>query len=87
MLPIARDGVDVAIRNLRAPTLGLVSGKLLDVRGVPDCALKLLKGPVPLNSPADLAHHALIHVTARPKEMTGVQSKHHQIPLRSLQPS
>ncbi len=64
---LARDGVDVAIRNMRTPTPGLVSRKLLDVRGVPVCASKLLKGPVPLKTPADLARHTLIHVTARPE--------------------
>lgn len=64
---LARDGVDVAIRNLRSPTPGLVSRKLLDVRGVPVCAAKLLKGAAPLRTPADLARHTLIHVTARPE--------------------
>ena len=58
-----RDGVDVAIRNLRAPTPGLVAKKLLDVSGVPVCAPKLL---ATLKTPADLARHTLIHVTARP---------------------
>jgi LysR family glycine cleavage system transcriptional activator len=60
---LERDGVDVAIRNLRAPTPGLVSRKLLDVRGVPVCAPDLLPT---LNEPRDLASHTLIHVTARP---------------------
>jgi len=63
---LEREGIDVAIRNLRSPTPGLVSRKLLDVRGVPVCAPKLLKGNVPLKVPADLARHTLIHVTARP---------------------
>lgn len=62
-----RDGIDVAIRNLRSPTPGAVSRKLLDVRGVPVCAAKLLDGPAPLRTPADLARHTLIHVTARPE--------------------
>ena len=60
---LERDGVDVAIRNLRAPTPGLMSRKLLDVRGVPVCAPDLLPT---LNEPRDLASHTLIHVTARP---------------------
>jgi LysR family glycine cleavage system transcriptional activator len=60
---LERDGVDVAIRNLRAPTPGLVSRKLLDVRGVPVCAPELLPT---LKAPRDLASHTLIHVTARP---------------------
>ena len=58
-----RDGVDVAIRNLRAPTPGVIARKLLDVRGVPVCAPKLLAS---LKTPADLARHTLIHITARP---------------------
>lgn len=59
-----RDGVDVAIRNLRTPTPGLVARKLLDVRGVPVCAPKLLGA---LKTPADLAQQTLIHITARPE--------------------
>jgi LysR family glycine cleavage system transcriptional activator len=58
-----REGIDVAIRNLRAPTPGLVAKKLLDVTGVPVCAPKLL---ATLKAPADLARHTLIHITARP---------------------
>jgi LysR family glycine cleavage system transcriptional activator len=58
-----RDGIDVAIRNLRTPTPGLVARKLLDVQGVPVCAPKLLAS---LKSPGDLAQHTLIHITARP---------------------
>lgn len=57
-----RDGVDVAIRNLRAPTPGLVARKLLDVKGVPVCAPELLAS---LKTPRDLAKQTLIHVTAR----------------------
>lgn len=60
---LERDGVDVAIRNLRAPTPGLVTRKLLDVRGVPVCAPELLAA---ITSPRDLAQQTLIHVTARP---------------------
>jgi LysR family glycine cleavage system transcriptional activator len=63
---LERDNVDVAIRNLRSPTPGLIVRKLLDVRGVPVCAPKLLKGATSLKIPADLARHTLIHVTARP---------------------
>ena len=64
---LERDNVDVAIRNLRAPTPGLIARKLLDVRGVPVCAPKLLKGASPLVAPEDLSRHTLIHVTARPE--------------------
>ncbi len=60
---LERDGVDVAIRNLRAPTPGLVARKLLDVRGIPVCARELLAS---LRTPRDLAAQTLIHITARP---------------------
>lgn len=60
---LERDGVDVAIRNLRAPTPGLVARKLLDVRGIPVCARELLAS---LRTPRDLAAQTFIHITARP---------------------
>ena len=60
---LERDGVDVAIRNLRAPTPGLVARKLLDVRGIPVCARELLAS---LRTPRDLAAQTLIHITAQP---------------------
>lgn len=60
---LERDGIDVAIRNLRAPTPGLVARKLLDVQGVPVCARELLAS---LKTPRDLAAQTLIHITARP---------------------
>lgn len=63
IVDLDREGIDVAIRNLRAPTPGLVAKKLLDVMGVPVCAPKLLAA---LKTPADLARHTLIHITARP---------------------
>lgn len=58
-----RDGVDVAIRNLRAPTPGLAARKLLDVSGVPVCAPKIAAA---LKKPRDLAQQTLIHISARP---------------------
>lgn len=58
-----RDGIDVAIRNLRAPTPGLVARKLLDVSGVPVCAPKVAAA---IKAPGDLASQTLIHITARP---------------------
>jgi LysR family transcriptional regulator, glycine cleavage system transcriptional activator len=57
-----REDVDVAIRNLRSPTPGLVARKLLDVSPIPVCAAKLA---ATLKTPADLASHTIIHVTAR----------------------
>ena len=58
------DRVDIAIRNLRAPTPGLVARKLLDIKGVAVCAAKLASS---LRDPRDLARQTLIHVSARPE--------------------
>lgn len=64
IVDLERDGVDVGIRNLRAPTPGLVVKKLLDVRSVPLVARKLA---AQLKRPQDLAAHTLIHISARPE--------------------
>lgn len=56
---------DIGIRNLRRPTPGLITQKLLDIRPVPVCAPGLLER-VPLKKPADLRRHTLIHVSVRP---------------------
>lgn len=58
-----RDGVDIAIRNLRAPTPGLVARKLLDISGVPVCAPKVAAS---LKTAHDLAGQTLIHISVRP---------------------
>lgn len=57
-----RDEIDIAIRNLRSPTPGLVARKLLDIRGLPVCTPGLAAA---LETPADLAGQTLIHVSAR----------------------
>jgi LysR family glycine cleavage system transcriptional activator len=54
------DGVDVAIRNLTAPTPGLAARKLLDVEPIVLCAPHLK-----LKAPADLANLTLIHIAPR----------------------
>lgn len=58
----ARDDVDVAIRNLYAPTPGLVARKLFDLTASPLCAPEL---GATLRAPADLARTTLIHISAR----------------------
>jgi LysR family transcriptional regulator, glycine cleavage system transcriptional activator len=55
-----RDGVDVAIRNLTAPTPGLAARKLIDVEPVVVCAPGL-----GLKAPSDLARVTLIHISPR----------------------
>jgi LysR family transcriptional regulator, glycine cleavage system transcriptional activator len=63
---LEREDVDIGIRNVRAPTPGLVARKLLDIKLVPLCARKLTTGTNALREPKDLAHHTLINVSARP---------------------
>jgi len=66
VVDLGKGGVDLAIRNQRQPTPGLKAHKLLDIRAVPLCLPSLAEGKRPLKSPADLVHHTLIHVAARP---------------------
>ena len=56
------DGVDVALRYGQGDYPGLVSLCLMGEVVVPVCSPALLDGPQPLASPADLAHHTLLHV-------------------------
>jgi LysR family glycine cleavage system transcriptional activator len=63
LVDLAREGVDVAIRNLPAPQAGLVCRKLLDLRAVPLCSPAMAAA---LHGPADLAGVALIHISSRP---------------------
>lgn len=56
-----RDEVDVAIRYGRGVWPGLRVDPLLSEHLYPVCSPKLLEGPVPLRSPADLAGHNLLH--------------------------
>jgi LysR family glycine cleavage system transcriptional activator len=62
IVDLTREPIDLAIRNLRAPTPGLAVRKLLDVRQVPVCTRKLAEQ---LTTPADLAGQTLIHISAR----------------------
>ncbi|WP_433948473.1 transcriptional regulator GcvA [Brevundimonas diminuta] len=59
--------VDVAVRYGRGDYSGVRSEKLLDADVTPVCALSLTMGGNALRRPADLAHHALIHL--RPSEL------------------
>jgi len=56
-----REDVDVAIRNVAAPTAGLYSRKLLDLRATPLCSPELARE---LKSPADLSGAVLIEISA-----------------------
>lgn len=59
--------VDVAVRYGRGDYSGVRSEKLLDADVTPVCAPSLTMGGNALHRPADLAHHALIHL--RPSEL------------------
>ena len=55
--------LDVAIRNLNEPPVGLWSSKLLDLRSVPVCHPSMAQQ---IRTPQDLLKAPLIHLTARP---------------------
>ena len=57
------DGVDVAIRYGSGRYAGLVAESLMAEVVIPVASPALLEGPKPLASPADLAHHTLLHVS------------------------
>ena len=67
VVDLERDGIDVGIRNMRAPSPGLVVRKLLDIRSTPLCSRKLTSGANALRRPRDLVSHTLIHISARPE--------------------
>jgi LysR family glycine cleavage system transcriptional activator len=60
LVDFARDGVDIAIRHGFGRYEGLVSERLLDDDLMPVIA-PALKEKIPLDAPADLAGHVLIH--------------------------
>ena len=62
---LERDDVDVAVRCGLGSYPGLHVEHLLAEDLFPVCSPRLLKGPVPLQKPADLAHHTLLHDETR----------------------
>lgn len=60
LVDFARDGVDIAIRHGFGRYEGLVSERLLDDDLLPVIA-PALRETIPLDTPADLARHVLIH--------------------------
>ena len=58
----AREDVDLAIRHGDGNWAGLHVTRLCDEEIFPVCSPALLKGRRALRTPADLAHHALLHV-------------------------
>jgi len=61
MVDFTRDDCDLAIRYGRGEYSGLYSELCLPVEVFPVCSPALLKGKYPLRTPADLAHHVLLH--------------------------
>jgi LysR family transcriptional regulator, glycine cleavage system transcriptional activator len=55
------DGIDIAIRYGGGQYPGLTAELLMQEDVFPVCSPKLLEGPHPLLTPADLVHHTLIH--------------------------
>lgn len=55
------DEVDVAIRFGKGDYPGLKVDKLISEVIAPLCSPEVAQGPHPLNSPADLVHHVLLH--------------------------
>jgi LysR family transcriptional regulator, glycine cleavage system transcriptional activator len=63
LVDFRRDEVDLAVRYGRGHWPGLRAHWLMAEHVFPVCAPRLLHGPEPLNQPADLARHTLLHAT------------------------
>lgn len=61
LVDFARNDVDLAIRFGKGDWPGLRCDWLMDEEVFPVCSPALLKGPKPLETPADLRRHALLH--------------------------
>ncbi|MEL6372083.1 MAG: transcriptional regulator GcvA [Pseudomonadota bacterium] len=61
IVDFAMDDVDIAIRYGAGNYDGLDVEQLMAETILPVCSPRLLTGETPLKSPADLAHHALLH--------------------------
>ena len=68
MADFVSDGVDVALRYGGGTWPGLRADKLMAEDWHPVCAPALLSGSAPLATPADLAAHTLLHVSAYPDD-------------------
>lgn len=63
LVDLAREGMDLAIRYGRGRWPGLRAERLsMSDDFFPVCSPTLLRGPVPLRTPADLASHTLLYV-------------------------
>jgi LysR family glycine cleavage system transcriptional activator len=83
LVDFAREDVDVAIRSGRGTWPGLRIDRLVRENLFAVCSPKLLRGPVPLQTPADLLEHPLMHDSDWPESMwarwlaaAGVKAEH-----------
>lgn len=58
---LLREGVDCGVRHGLGDWPGLRADRLFQAMIVPVCSPSLLNGSLPLNEPADLAHHTILH--------------------------
>ncbi len=61
LVDMARDDVHLAVRWGRGSWPGLVAERLMRAQATPMCSPALLAAKHPLQTPADLRHHTLIH--------------------------
>jgi LysR family transcriptional regulator, glycine cleavage system transcriptional activator len=61
LIDFAREGVDCGIRYGFGDWPGLRAERLFNATLTPVCSPRLLDGPEPLEAPADLARHTLLH--------------------------
>jgi len=69
LVDFAREDVDVAVRSGRGNWPGLRVDWLARENLFPVCSPKLLSGPIPLATPADLLKHTLMHDSDWPDSM------------------
>lgn len=68
VVDLARENVDCGIRHGSGDWPGLISYRLFQPSLKPVCSPALLSGENPLRTPADLAHHTLLHAFDSPDE-------------------
>jgi len=69
LVDFAREDVDVGVRSGRGSWPGLRVDRLIRENLFAVCSPKLLSGPIPLATPADLLQHTLMHDSDWPESM------------------
>ena len=70
VIDLKRGGADIVVRFGAGRYVGLLSDKLFDEAAVVVCSPSLANGRIPLQEPADLARHVLLHDDAHPSDAT-----------------